>query len=57
MNIDLAVVAEQLANFQTGVKNVLIAFKEFPLAIQNFAEAFTSDAWTSSAPEAPAQGE
>lgn len=47
MNIDLAVVAEQLANFQTGVKNVIVAFKEFPLAIQNFAEAFTSDAWLS----------
>lgn len=47
MNIDLAVVAEQLNNLKTGIDNVIVVFKEFPLAIQNFGEAFTSDAWLS----------
>lgn len=60
MNIDLAVVAEQLNNLKTGIDNVIIVFQKFPLVIQDFGEAFTSDAWdalSSSDAEAPAQGE
>ena len=57
MNIDLAVVQEALSNLNTGITNVITVFKTFPQVIQDFADAFTSDLWSSSAPEAPAQGE
>lgn len=42
MNIDLAVVAEQLENLNTGISNVITVFKTFPEVIQDFALAFTS---------------
>lgn len=60
MNIDLAVVQEALSNLNTGITNVITVFQKFPQVIQDFADAFTSDAWdalSSSEPEDPAQGE
>lgn len=42
MNIDLAVVAEQLNNFKEGVAHVIDIFQTFPQVIRDFANAFTS---------------
>lgn len=42
MNIDLAVVAEQLNNFKEGVAHVISIFETFPEVIRDFANAFTS---------------
>lgn len=42
MNIDLAVVADQLENLQTGINNLITVFKTFPEVIDNFADALTS---------------
>ncbi|MGZ7497444.1 hypothetical protein ACXM2N_10285 [Corynebacterium sp. ZY180755] len=46
MNIDLAVVAEQLTNFKTLVGNVTTVFQEFPKVIQDLGLAFTSSEGT-----------
>lgn len=46
MNIDLAVVAEQLNNLNTGITNVVKVFQTFPEVIQDFALAFTSSQGT-----------